>query len=120
MLWPRVFDTPSTRCYLQFPIMRSMRQRAACLVSALVMVALLIVPVVASGHTHRDLDAARTCATCVAAHHSPAIVMPAVGATASTLTAAAPCAPPRAVPVHPHRSPRAGRAPPSSAPVSVA
>jgi hypothetical protein len=100
--------------------MRSMRQRAAHLAGALVMIALLVVPVVASGHTHRGLDAARSCATCVAAHHSPAIAVPAICAPASVLAAPALSLPSRVARAHPHRSPRAGRAPPSPAPVSVA
>jgi hypothetical protein len=111
---------PSTRCYLHHRIMRSMRHRAARLVGALLMVALLIVPAIASAHTHRDLDAVRSCATCVAAHHSPAIAAPAVGAAAAILAAVAPLVRSPVAPAHPHRSPRAGRAPPSPDPVSVA
>ncbi len=117
MMWLRIFDMPPTRCYLHHRIMRSMRQRATRLVGALLMLALLIVPVVASAHTHRDLAAARSCATCVAAHHSPAIATSAIGATAAVLAAVVPAPPSRVAPAHPHRSPRAGRAPPSSAPV---
>src|SRR5206468_1393531 len=48
--------------------MRSMRQRVVRLTGALLMVALLIVPVAASAHTHRGLRATGSCATCVAAH----------------------------------------------------
>ena len=36
------------------------------------MAALLLVPVVASGHAHRDAAGSGSCATCIAAHHSPA------------------------------------------------
>src|SRR5215470_5557651 len=100
--------------------MRSMRQRAARLTGALLMVALLVVPVVASAHAHRDLSAARSCATCVAVHHSPAAVMPTIGAAASILAAVAPPLPSQVAPAQPRRSPRAGRAPPSPAPVSAA
>ena len=99
--------------------MRSMRQRVVRLTGALLMVALLIVPVAASAHTHRDLRAAGSCATCIAAHHSPAAVMPAVSAAASIVVTVAPPLPFRAAPARPYRSPRAGRAPPSPAPVSV-
>src|SRR5207244_10747684 len=99
--------------------MRSMRQRVVRLTGALLMVALLIVPVAASAHTHRGLRATGSCATCVAAHHSPAVVMPAVAAAASLAVTVAPPLPSRVAPAHPYRSPRAGRAPPSPAPVSV-
>src|SRR5438046_4199184 len=65
--------------------MRSIRQRAVRLAGALLMVALLTVPVAASAHTHRDLRAAGSCATSIAAHHSPAVVMPVVAAAASAV-----------------------------------
>src|SRR5262249_12714746 len=103
----RVFDMPRTRCYLLARIMRGMRQRAG----ALLLVVLLLVPVAASAHRHGGLDTRRSCAMCVAAHHSPAIVAPATGAPAPPAWTAPPSQP---------RSPRAGRAPPSPAPVSVA
>jgi hypothetical protein len=99
--------------------MRGMRRRAARVASALLMVALLVVPVVASAHTHRDPGAARSCATCVAAHHSPAIVVPVIQAAAPVRATVAPALPSRVAPAHSHRSPRAGRAPPALAPVSV-
>ena len=100
--------------------MRSMRRAAIRVAGTLLMVALLVVPVLASAHTHRDLQAARSCATCVAAHHSPAVVMPANAAGAPIVPAIAAPLPARVVLAHTHRSPRAGRAPPSPAPVSVA
>src|SRR5437867_6617123 len=99
--------------------MRSMRQRVVRLTGALLMVALLIVPVAASAHTHRGLRATGSCATCIAAYHSPAVVMPVVAAAASIVVAVAPPLPSRVAPAHPQRSPRAGRAPPSPAPVPV-
>jgi len=99
--------------------MRSMRQRAARLTGALLMVALLTVPVAASAHTHRDLRAAGSCATCIAAQHSPAVVRPVVAAAAPVVVTVAPPLPSRVAPAHPYRSPRAGRAPPSPAPVPV-
>ncbi len=75
--------------------MRSMRQRAVHLAGALLMVALLTVPVAASAHTHRDLRAAGSCATCIAAHHSPGVVMPVVAAAASVVVTVAPPLPSR-------------------------
>ena len=95
--------------------MRGIRQRAG----ALLLVALLVVPVVASAHTHGALAASRTCATCVTAHHSPAIVMPTVGAMTDAVPLIAVASAPRIVPAALHRSPRAGRAPPFPAPVSA-
>jgi len=95
--------------------MRGTRQR----VGALLLVALLVVPVLASAHTHGALAASRTCATCVAAHHSPATVTPALAASAPIAAVLAASPPPSIVPACPQRSPRAGRAPPSPAPVSA-
>jgi hypothetical protein len=98
-----------------------MRQRATRFAGALLMVAaLLIVPVVAGAHRHGDVAAARSCATCVAAHHSPAIVVPAIATATAILAALALALPSRIAPPQPHRLSRSGRAPPSPAPVSVA
>src|SRR5438128_11044100 len=99
--------------------MRGMRQRAIRLTGALLMVALLTVPVDASAHTHRDLRAAGSCATCIAAHHSPAVVMPVVAAASSVVVTVAPPLHSRAAPPHPYRSPPSGRAPPSPDPGSL-
>src|SRR5436305_8547027 len=99
--------------------MRSMRQRAVRLAGALLMVALLTVPVAASAHTHRDLRAAGSCATCIAAHHSPAVVIPVVAAAASIVVTVVPPLPSRVAPARPYRPPRAGRAPPSPGPDPV-
>jgi hypothetical protein len=98
--------------------MRGMRRAAGRLAGTLLMVALLVVPLIASAHTHRDLRAARSCATCVAAHHSPALPMPVAATGPSIAPAIASPLPLRVVPADLHRSPRAGRAPP--APGSVA
>src|SRR2546428_10856744 len=100
--------------------MRSMRQRAVRLAGALLMVALLTVPVAASAHTHRDLRAAGSCATCIAAYHSPAVVVPPVAGAAPVVVTVPPPLPARAAPAHPHRAPRAGPAPPPPRPLSVA
>src|SRR5256885_17082086 len=97
--------------------MRSMRQRAVHLAGALLMVALLTVPVAASAHTHRDLRAAGSCATCIAAHHSPAVVIPVVAAAASIVVTVVPPLPSRVAPAPPYPSPPAGRAPPAPDPL---
>src|SRR2546422_3994043 len=96
--------------------MRSMRQRAVHLAGALLMVALLTVPVAASAHTHRDLRAAGSCATCIAAHHSPAVVMPVGAAAPSVVVTVVPPPPSRVPPPHPHPAPPARRAPPPPLP----
>jgi len=112
---------PRSRCYLPEGIMRGMRHRAIRSAGTLLMVAaLLLVPVVGSAHTHGSIAAARTCATCMAAHHSPAIVVPAVGTATSLVAALVLALPSRVAPAQPYRSARPGRAPPSPAPVSVA
>jgi hypothetical protein len=96
-----------------------MRQRAARLFGGLLMVALLLVPVVASGHAHRDLAGSRSCAACIAAHHTPALA-PAPAALGAAALAVLPLSQPTHVAlVHTHRTPRAGRAPPLVAPVAV-
>ena len=97
-----------------------MPRPAVRLASALLMIALLLVPLAASAHTHRDPRAAASCATCIAAHHAPAIVAGAIAAAAVIVSARARMLRPPLVPAHPQRSPRAGRAPPRRAPVSVA
>jgi hypothetical protein len=100
--------------------MPGIRQRAVRLFGGLLMAALLLVPVVASGHAHRDLAGSRSCATCIAAHHSPATA-PSLAALASAVFGALALAlPARVVLVSPQRTPRAGRAPPSRAPFAVA
>jgi hypothetical protein len=57
--------------------MRGHPQRAAGWSQALLLVALVLLPTVARAHWHRDhTDARRPCATCVVAHHSPALSAP--------------------------------------------
>lgn len=64
--------------------------------SALLFVALLLVPIVFSGHRHaNDVAQANTCATCVAVHHVPAAAPPVLATIAPVLIALRlPCAPP--------------------------
>jgi hypothetical protein len=97
-----------------------MPRSAIRLASVLLMVALLLVPLAASAHTHRDPQTAGSCAVCVAAHHAPAIVAGAIVTAAAVLAACAPSPSPQVAPAHPQRSPRAGRAPPLAVPVSFA
>lgn len=99
--------------------MPGMRQRAVRLFGGLLMAALLLVPVVASGHAHRDLTASRSCATCIAAHHSPATAPTLTVLAAAVFGALALPTTARVVLVSPQRTPRAGRAPPTQAPVAV-
>ena len=99
--------------------MSGMRQRGARLAGALLMAALLLVPLAASAHAHRTDASARSCAACIAAHHSPVIVGAAVAPAVTLMDALARPVPPEAVPTHPQRSPRAGRAPPAISPVRI-
>ncbi|HLK11630.1 MAG TPA: hypothetical protein VKW76_09630 [Candidatus Binatia bacterium] len=96
-----------------------LRQRAARLAGVLSLVALLLVPLALASHVHADPVAARSCAACVAVHHSPAVRSPApalaAGLAAVPVAAAAPARPAGRV----ERSAHAGRAPPSS-PLAVA
>jgi hypothetical protein len=50
--------------------MRSLGHRA---LSVVFLTALLLAPLAASSHQHADHAAARSCATCVVAHRSPAL-----------------------------------------------
>jgi hypothetical protein len=115
-----MFDTSPAGWYLHPRIMPFLRHRAGRLVGGLFIVALLVASLVASAHTHRDLATPRSCATCLAAHHAPAVVMPAIAAQAVILAATAPPPSAHVAPARLHRSPRAGRAPPSPTPASVA
>ena len=56
---------------------------------ALLFAALLLVPLVESGHSHANRDLARPCATCVATHHSPAAFAPVVAIAAPITLASA-------------------------------
>jgi len=83
------------------------------------MIALLLVPLAASGHAHRDGSSSRSCATCIAAHHSPAAVSVALPLASATCDTFASPLPVSGVPPQPHRSPRAGRAPPLPTPLAA-
>src|SRR5689334_7211859 len=96
-----------------------MRHPALRLAGVVLTVTLLVIPLVASAHTHRDLGTARSCATCVAAHQSAVVSTPAIGSIGSPIAATALLPPAEIVPAGRHRSPRAGRAPPIPTPVSV-
>jgi hypothetical protein len=54
-------------------------RRVRSRLGALLLVALLAVPLVASGHAHRDQRSAATCAVCIAAHHTPSVTTPPAG-----------------------------------------
>jgi len=94
--------------------MTALRHRAARIAGALLFAALLLVPLVESGHSHASRDLARPCATCVVAHHSPAVTAPviAVAATAASVPVAI-CAA-IVAPSRRDHSPQSGRAPPHS------
>jgi hypothetical protein len=91
-----------------------MRRRAVRLAGALLVIAALVaVPALAAGHTHRDVQAARACATCVAAYHAPAVVMPALAGPMSAAPTFGVLAPSYVAQASPLASPRFGRAPPA-------
>jgi hypothetical protein len=92
----------------------SMRRRAHRRpFSGLILVALLLVPLAVRSHAHPGHRVSATCAVCIAAHHTPSVATPApalspvVAETFATSTART-----DVVDRH-HRSPHAGRAPPS-------
>jgi len=92
--------------------MKRRRRGVRGVVRVLFLVALLLVPVALGGHGHADHDATRPCAVCLAAHHTPGAVTPALHLAASFIgSIAAPAAPER-VPLRSLRSPHIGRAPP--------
>src|SRR5581483_6917036 len=82
--------------------MSCVRRRGARLAGALSLIALLLVPAALATHVHADPLAARSCAVCVAAHHSPAVTSPGPAVARGLFLAPAPGAP--------RRSPRGDRA----------
>ncbi|MBI2963713.1 MAG: hypothetical protein HYY35_08155 [Deltaproteobacteria bacterium] len=96
--------------------MTAPRQRCAYVVGAIVLAALLLVPFFERGHSHASRDVVRPCAVCVAAHHSPAAPVPLLALAAAAGAEGVAALAPAAAPVHRHRSPHSGRAPPLSAP----
>src|SRR5262245_39931765 len=81
---------------------------------ALLLIALLLAPIVASAHGHTPHPSAQPCATCLATHHTPllrALPVATVGAAPLVLEVQ-PVAEPR--PLAPVRRSPTGRAPPSS------
>jgi hypothetical protein len=49
------------------------RRRQRQLLGAATLIAVLLIPVALSGHTHVDSDARCACAICVLVHHAPAV-----------------------------------------------
>ena len=92
--------------------MKALRQRGVRLLSAVFFTAMLLVPLLESGHNHVDRDLAKPCATCVATHHSPALQAPVVSLEAPLALAAVAISTTFASPIRGHHSPQSGRAPP--------
>jgi hypothetical protein len=68
--------------------MRGPRQQIRRPLSALLLVALLLVPLALGGHRHaNEVAGANGCATCVVAHHLPAVSGPLVAHVAPLLVA---------------------------------
>lgn len=82
---------------------------------ALLIVALIFVPLVVSGHSHQagQRRATDACALCVATHHSPAVSSPPVPELAPLLAGFAPVAPYAALPFRLNPAFKPGRAPPA-------
>jgi len=76
--------------------------------------ALLLVPLLESGHNHVDRDLAKPCATCVVTHHSPATTTAVVTTAAPVMLAAVTIFTTATAQVFRHYSPQSGRAPPLS------
>jgi hypothetical protein len=89
-----------------------MTSRRLRIVRGLVLVALLLVPVVASGHHHAAHQTA-PCATCALTYHTPAVVAGTIAAPAATelVVGMAPAAASR--PAEPSRRLPTGRGPPA-------
>ncbi len=92
--------------------MRSVRYSARHATGTVLLLVLLVVPLILSGHTHPfgHPTAADACAMCVAVHHAPALTAPPILYVApvgeSSAVAAAPTAGPR-IPCLPSRTSRA-------------
>jgi len=92
--------------------MKRPRHRAVRLSSALLLAALLLVPLIERGHSHTSRDLARPCAACVAAHHSPAATAPVVAVAAPVAQALIAVFASEGAPLRRAHSPQSGRAPP--------
>jgi len=92
--------------------MNALRHRAIRVAGAILFAALLLVPVLESGHSHANKDLARPCAVCVAAHHSPAATAPVVAVAGTVTRAATAVLAPSIAPLRRAHSPQSGRAPP--------
>jgi hypothetical protein len=94
--------------------MTATRHRTARILSAIFFAALLLVPLLESGHNHADRDLAKPCTICVVAHHAPAASAPVLGIVAPITRTAVASVAPAAAPVSCDHSPKLGRAPPRS------
>lgn len=83
------------------------------LLNVLALVGLLLVPLAVSGHGHHDGSPARDCASCLVAHHAPALASPVgLAAEAPLVRASAPVLPEEQPANDGHDRPCRGRAPP--------
>jgi len=55
-----------------------MQNRLPRFLAAVFLAALVLIPLFEQGHEHGDFERGRACATCIAAHHSPAASSPVV------------------------------------------
>ena len=99
--------------------MKALRQRGVRWLSGLFLAALLLLPLLESGHNHVDRDLAKPCAICVVTHHSPVTTAPVIVTVAPVALAAVAIFATVASPVLGHHSPQSGRAPPRSSHITV-
>lgn len=81
---------------------------------SLLLAALLLVPLFASGHHHAETASSASCAVCIATHHAPANVGPVVADSSVALRFVDAVFAPSLVPLTRAHTPISGRAPPSS------
>lgn len=96
------------------------RRRLSISMRSIFLAALLLVPLVSSGHHHvTDAATPGSCAVCVVAHHAPAVVAVAPAALVPTVVQLTTLSAPASAPPHRVHSPIAGRAPPSFSTLSI-
>ena len=93
--------------------MNHLCNRTARILGAIVFAALLLVPLLESGHNHAARDLAKPCAVCVVTHHTPVSAAPVVLIAAPSPVTAVANIPTLVAPVRVAHSPQSGRAPPA-------
>lgn len=92
--------------------MQALRHRSSRVLAAVFFAALLLIPLLESGHSHADRDLAKPCTICVVAHHAPAAASPVVAMAMPVGRATHAVVALVAAPASSDHSPISGRAPP--------